>query len=175
MFHSKPKYGRGSCERSNNNGESGLMVMGGDSWSGVREFESPHRTLDGYFSHVLPICIVFKRPKINQQWPIIVCSEVDWTFMCNFKVFSCGCNSIYSLLTKSCLIIEKTFGQQNDIRLVIYSAPPLCGVSHTPNGQVRQGQTRAVVHFASWSICREPPQSVVQPFEQFLMNLWTQI
>ena len=29
----------------------GLVVMGGDSFSKGRKFESQHRTLDGHFSH----------------------------------------------------------------------------------------------------------------------------
>ena len=37
-----------------NMGESpGLVVMGGDSYSEGRGFESQHRVLDGHFSHLL--------------------------------------------------------------------------------------------------------------------------
>ena len=44
------------------------MVMGGDSRSKGRGFESQHHILDGHFSHifVVKICnVCLKRPKIN--------------------------------------------------------------------------------------------------------------
>ena len=46
------------------------MVMGGDSHSKGRGFESRHRILDGHFSHifVVKICnVCLKRPKINEK------------------------------------------------------------------------------------------------------------
>ena len=53
------------------------MVMGRDSHSEGRGFESRHRILDGHFSHifVVKICnVCLKRPKINEKrgrgWPI---------------------------------------------------------------------------------------------------------
>ena len=45
------------------------MVMGGDSHSKGRGFESRHRILDGHFSHifVVKICnVCLKRPIINE-------------------------------------------------------------------------------------------------------------
>ena len=46
------------------------MVMGGDSHSKGRGFESRHHILDGHFSHifVVQICnVCSKRPKINEK------------------------------------------------------------------------------------------------------------
>ena len=47
------------------------MVMGGDSRSKGREFESRHRILDGHdiFSHlfVLKIVMLFEKTKINEK------------------------------------------------------------------------------------------------------------
>ena len=46
------------------------MVMGGDSCSKGRGFESRHHILDGHFSHifVVKICnVCLKRPKINEK------------------------------------------------------------------------------------------------------------
>ena len=51
-------------------GSPGLVVMGGDSRSKVRGFESQHRILDGHFSHifVVKICnVCLNRPKINEK------------------------------------------------------------------------------------------------------------
>ena len=48
------------------------MVMGRDSRSKGRGFESRHRILDGHFSHifVVKICnVCLKRPKINEKRP----------------------------------------------------------------------------------------------------------
>ena len=48
------------------------MVMGGDSCSKGRGFESRHHILDGHFSHifVVKICnVCLKRPKINEKRP----------------------------------------------------------------------------------------------------------
>ena len=36
-------------------GSPGLVVMGRDSHSEIRGFESPHRILDGYFSHIFVV------------------------------------------------------------------------------------------------------------------------
>ena len=36
-------------------GSPGLVVMGGDSYSNGREFESRHRVLDGHFSHLFVV------------------------------------------------------------------------------------------------------------------------
>ena len=46
------------------------MVLGGDSCSKGRGFESWHHILDGIFSHifVVKICnVCLKRPKINEK------------------------------------------------------------------------------------------------------------
>ena len=45
------------------------MVMGGDSCSKGREFESRHRILDGNFSHlfVVKLYFVFEKTKINEK------------------------------------------------------------------------------------------------------------
>ena len=46
------------------------MVLGGDSHSEGRGFESQHHFLDGHFSHifVVNICnVCLKRPKINEK------------------------------------------------------------------------------------------------------------
>ena len=40
------------CLKVNLGGSPGLVVMGGDSCSGGRGFESQHRILDGHFFHV---------------------------------------------------------------------------------------------------------------------------
>ena len=53
-------------------GSPGLVVMGGDSRSKGRGFESRHRILDGLdiFSHwfvVEIVLFVWKRPKINEK------------------------------------------------------------------------------------------------------------
>ena len=48
------------------------MVMGRDSCSNGRGFESRHRILDGPFSHlfvVKKINVCLKRPKINEKRP----------------------------------------------------------------------------------------------------------
>ena len=39
-------------------GSPGLVVMGGDSCSKGRGFESQHRLLDGHFSHLFVVIIV---------------------------------------------------------------------------------------------------------------------
>ena len=46
------------------------MVMGGDSYSEGRGFESRYRILDGHFLHIfaVKICnVCLKRPKINEK------------------------------------------------------------------------------------------------------------
>ena len=51
-------------------GSPGLVVIGGDSCSKGREFESQHHILDGHFSHLFVVKIVMfvlKRPKINDK------------------------------------------------------------------------------------------------------------
>ena len=46
----------------------GLVVMGGDSCSKGRGFESQRRILDGHFSHLLVVKIVmFEKTKINEK------------------------------------------------------------------------------------------------------------
>ena len=53
-------------------GSPGLVVMGGDSCSEGRGFESQHHILCGNFSHifVVKICnVCLKRPKINKKRP----------------------------------------------------------------------------------------------------------
>ena len=45
-------------ERMGNGGSLGLVVMGGDSCSKGRGFESQHRILDGHFSHLFVVKIV---------------------------------------------------------------------------------------------------------------------
>ena len=50
----------------NQGGSPGLMVMGGDSHSKGRGFESRHRILDGhFFTYICHVCL--KRPKINKK------------------------------------------------------------------------------------------------------------
>ena len=65
MFIASPLvYCMGSFERTlalttlNLGGSPGLVVMGGDSYSKSREFESRHHILDGHFSHVFVVKIV---------------------------------------------------------------------------------------------------------------------
>ena len=51
-------------------GSPGLVVMGGDSCSEGRGFESRYHIQDGHFSHifVLKVCnVCLKRPKINKK------------------------------------------------------------------------------------------------------------
>ena len=51
-------------------GSPGLVVMGRDSCSKGRGFESRHRILDGHLSHIFVVKIVMfvlKRPKINEK------------------------------------------------------------------------------------------------------------
>ena len=43
------------------------MVMGGDTSSKDREFESQHRILDGHFSHLSVLKIMFEKTKINEK------------------------------------------------------------------------------------------------------------
>ena len=44
------------------------MVIGGDSCSEGRGFESRHRILDGHFSHlIVKIDVYLKRPTINNK------------------------------------------------------------------------------------------------------------
>ena len=40
-------------ERMGNGGSLGLVVMGGDSWSEGRGFESQHCILDGHFTQII--------------------------------------------------------------------------------------------------------------------------
>ena len=70
-------------------GSPGLVVMGGDSWSEGRGFESWHRKLDGYFfTHICCLNCNFssKRPKINDKrgrgWPIF--KKFDFTQVKHF-------------------------------------------------------------------------------------------
>ena len=57
---------------------TGQVVMGGDSRTSGRGFESRHRILDAHFSHyIVKNCIVcLKRAKINhkrgRRWPIFL-------------------------------------------------------------------------------------------------------
>ena len=49
-------------------GRPGLVVMGGDSCSEGRGFESQHNILDGHFSHTFAVKIVmFEKTKINKK------------------------------------------------------------------------------------------------------------
>ena len=53
-------------------GSPGLVVMGRDSRSKGRGFESRHHILDGHFSHIHSCCkncnsVCLKRPKINEK------------------------------------------------------------------------------------------------------------
>ena len=49
-------------------GSPGLVVMGGDSRSEGRGFESRHRILDGHFFTYCKNCnVCLKRPKINEK------------------------------------------------------------------------------------------------------------
>ena len=43
-----------------------LVVMGGDSCRNGHEFESQHRILDGYFSHLF-VVEIDKKTKINEK------------------------------------------------------------------------------------------------------------
>ena len=57
----------------NQGGSPGLMVMGGDSHSKGRGFESRHRILDGhFFTYICHVCL--KKTKNKQKrgrgWPI---------------------------------------------------------------------------------------------------------
>ena len=47
----------------------GLVVMGGDSCTECRGFESQHLILDGHFSHIFVVKIVmfFEKMKINEK------------------------------------------------------------------------------------------------------------
>ena len=54
---------------------TGLVVMGGDSHSEGRGFESQHRILDGHFSQIFVVKIVVfekdeNKRKRGQGWPI---------------------------------------------------------------------------------------------------------
>ena len=71
-------------------GSPGLVVMGRDSCSKGRGFESQHRMLDGHdiFSHwfVVKICnVCLKRPKINEKRPgsAHFFKKNNWSDECN--------------------------------------------------------------------------------------------
>ena len=55
-------------------GSPGLVVMGGDSRSKGREFESRHHILNGHFCFVVKFYnVCLKRPKINEKEAGVEC------------------------------------------------------------------------------------------------------
>ena len=69
-------------------GSPGLVVMGGDSYSKGREFESQHHILDGHFSHlfVVKILMCVEKTKINKKRPGLANFFLKKTFIGQAKM-----------------------------------------------------------------------------------------
>ena len=85
-------------------GSPGLVVMGGDSCSKCREFESHHRILDRHFSHAYLLCVWKGENKLKRGrgWPIFK-KNVSSEFYFDLTSFDLKTESHKNIFAKSFL------------------------------------------------------------------------